>query len=49
MHFSLLISHLPRIEEARMHYNGLLALDARPHGWARLAAGIRTALKKLAH
>lgn len=49
MNFALLISQLPRIEEARVHYNGMLALDARPHVCARVAAAIRTALKKLVH
>ncbi|MBR8054564.1 MAG: hypothetical protein ACN6QT_36670 [Burkholderia contaminans] len=49
MHFALLVSQLPRVQEARMHYNGMLVLDARPHVSARLVAAIRTALKKLAH
>lgn len=49
MNFALLVSQLPRVEEARTHYNGMLALDARPHVWTRVVAAIRTALKKLAH
>ncbi|WP_185219107.1 hypothetical protein [Paraburkholderia dinghuensis] len=49
MRFALLVSHFPHVEEARMHYNGMLALDARPPVSARVVAAIRTALKKLAH
>lgn len=48
MRFALLVSQLPHVEEARTHYNGLLARDARSHASARVAAAIWTALKKLA-
>lgn len=48
MHFALLVSQLPRVEEARAHYNDMLALDARSHASARAVAAIWTALKKLA-
>ncbi|MCP3716244.1 MULTISPECIES: hypothetical protein [Paraburkholderia] len=48
MHFALLVSQLPRVEEARTHYNDMLALDSRSHASARVAAAIWTALKKLA-
>ncbi|MGF6446163.1 hypothetical protein [Paraburkholderia youngii] len=49
MHFALLVSQLPHVEEARSHYNGMLALDARSHATARMIAAIRAALRKLAH
>ncbi|WP_167338310.1 hypothetical protein [Paraburkholderia oxyphila] len=48
MRFALLVSQLPHVEEARPHYNGLLALDARPHASARVVAAIRMVLHKLA-
>ncbi|WP_208449667.1 hypothetical protein [Burkholderia vietnamiensis] len=48
MHFALLLSQLPHVEEARTHYNGMLTLDCRPHASARVVAVIRTALRKLA-
>ncbi|MGH8777910.1 hypothetical protein [Paraburkholderia sp.] len=31
MHFALLVSQLPHIEEARAHYNELLSLEPRRH------------------
>ena len=49
MHFALLVSQLPHVEEARSHYNGMLTLDSRPHASARVVAAIRMVLKKLAH
>jgi hypothetical protein len=49
MQFALLVSQLPHVEEARTHYNGMLALDSRPHLSARVVAAIRAAFKKLAH
>lgn len=49
MHFALLVSQLPRVEEARAHYNDKLALDGRSHVSARLVAAFRAALWKLAH
>ncbi|MEX3856363.1 hypothetical protein AB3X94_20235 [Paraburkholderia sp. BR10923] len=49
MHFALLVSQLPHVEEARSHYNGMLALDARSHATARMITAIRAALRKLAH
>ena len=48
MHFALLVSQLPHIEEARTHYNGMLALDSRSSGSARMLAAIWTAFKKFA-
>jgi hypothetical protein len=41
MHFGLLLSNLPRIEQSRVHYNAMLSLETRkPHGfsafWHRL-------------
>ncbi|WP_233874291.1 hypothetical protein [Paraburkholderia adhaesiva] len=49
MNFALLVSQLPRVEEARTYYNEMLVLDARPHVSARVVAAIRTALRKLVH
>ncbi|MEX3894258.1 hypothetical protein OKW34_002750 [Paraburkholderia youngii] len=49
MHFALLLPQLPHVEEARSHYNGMLALDARSHASARVVAAIRATLRKLAH
>lgn len=48
MRFALLVSQLPHVEEARTHYNGMLALGARSHASARVVAAIWAALKKLA-
>ena len=48
MYFALLVSQLPHVEEARTHYNGMLALDSRSHASARVVAAICTAVKKLA-
>jgi hypothetical protein len=47
MHFALLVSKLPRVEEARSHYNDMLALDGRPPATVRMIAAIRAALGKL--
>ncbi|WP_293035384.1 hypothetical protein [Paraburkholderia sp.] len=49
MYFALLVSQLPHVEESRTHYNDRLALDARSHTLAGVAAAIWTVLKKLAH
>lgn len=49
MHFALLVSQLPHVEEARPYYNGMLSLDPRSHATARVVDTIRTALKKLGH
>ena len=48
MHFALLVSQLPHVEEARTHYNDMLALDARSHASAGVVAAIWTAFKQLA-
>ncbi|MEM5401661.1 hypothetical protein [Paraburkholderia unamae] len=48
MHFALLVSQLPHVEEARTHYNGMLALDARSNASTGVVAAISTALKQLA-
>ena len=48
MRFALLVSQLPHVEEARTYYNGMLALDARPHASPSLVAAIWTAFKQLA-
>ncbi|MDR6391476.1 hypothetical protein [Paraburkholderia phenoliruptrix] len=48
MRFALPVSQLPHVEEARTHYNGMLALDGRSHALARVAGAIWAALKKLA-
>ncbi|MEX3786393.1 hypothetical protein [Paraburkholderia sp. BR14374] len=48
MHFALLVSQLPHVEEARTHYNGMLALDTRSHASRSVVAAIWAALKKLA-
>jgi hypothetical protein len=48
MHFALLVSQLPHVEEARSHYNDMLSLDGRSHASARVVAAFWTALKKLA-
>jgi hypothetical protein len=29
MHFGLLLSDLPRVEQARVHYNAMLSLETR--------------------
>ncbi|EEA04172.1 conserved hypothetical protein [Burkholderia sp. H160] len=49
MNFALLVSQLPHIEEARTHYNGMLALDVRSHVSARVVTAIRAALKQFTH
>ncbi|MBR8008554.1 hypothetical protein [Burkholderia vietnamiensis] len=49
MHFALLVSQLPRVEEARTHYNDMLALDGRSHVSARVVAAVRALLKKLTY
>ncbi|PPK42034.1 hypothetical protein B0G57_12243 [Trinickia symbiotica] len=49
MHFALLLSQLPHVEEARPHYNGMLSLGSRSPATARVLAAIRTAFKKFAH
>ena len=49
MHFALLVSQLPHVEEARTHYNDMLTLEPRPGVSARVAAAFWTALKRLAH
>ncbi|WP_167334422.1 hypothetical protein [Paraburkholderia mimosarum] len=49
MRFALLIAQLPRVEEARTHYNDMLALDDRSPVSARVVAAVRAALWKLAH
>ena len=49
MHFAMLVSQLPHVEEARLHYNGMLALDARSHATARMITAIRAAFSKLFH
>jgi hypothetical protein len=41
MHFGLLLSDLPRVEQSRLHYDAMLSLETRtPHGlsafWQRL-------------
>ncbi|MCP3727559.1 hypothetical protein M3I53_31325 [Paraburkholderia sp. CNPSo 3272] len=48
MHFALLVSQLPRVEEARTHYNDMLSLDAGSHASTGVVAAIWTALKQLA-
>jgi|GEM_PF-657839 len=48
MRFALLVSQLPHVEEARTHYNGMLALDTRSQASAGVLAAIWTALKQLA-
>ena len=40
MQFALLVSQLPRIEEARTHYNDMLSLEPRHRG---LPASVATA------
>jgi hypothetical protein len=49
MQFALLVSQLPRVDEARAHYNDMLTLEPRAHVSARIAAAFWSALKKLAH
>ncbi|MCP3711438.1 hypothetical protein M3I54_31515 [Paraburkholderia sp. CNPSo 3274] len=49
MHFALLVSQLPRVEDARRHYNDMLALDGRSYLSARVVAAVRAALRKLAY
>jgi hypothetical protein len=49
MHFALLDSKLPHVEEARSHYNDMLALDGRPPVTVRMISAIRAALGKLVH
>jgi len=49
MYFALLVSQLPHVDDARTHYNNMLALDARSHAPARAVAAIWTALRKLGH
>jgi hypothetical protein len=46
MHFALLVSQLPHVEEARNHYNDMLSLQPRPHAQRTIAA-LRAALKTL--
>jgi hypothetical protein len=42
MHFCLLVSQLPHVQEARVHYDAMLSLDARrPGKLATLWLGIR--------
>jgi hypothetical protein len=41
MHFGLLLSHLPRVEQSRIHYDAMLSLETHePRGfsafWHRL-------------
>ncbi|MEC5408481.1 hypothetical protein VOM14_23295 [Paraburkholderia sp. MPAMCS5] len=48
MHFALLVGQLPRVEEARAHYNDMLTLGARSRASAGVFAAAWTALKKLA-
>ncbi|WP_175425654.1 hypothetical protein [Trinickia violacea] len=48
MHFALLVSQLPHVDEARHHYNEMLMLEPRPNVSTRVAAAFWTALKKLA-
>lgn len=48
MHFALLVSQLPRVDEARPHYNEMLTLEPRSSVSARMAAAFWTAFKKLA-
>ncbi|MEX3922358.1 hypothetical protein AB4Y43_40480 [Paraburkholderia sp. BR10872] len=48
MHFALLVSQLPHVEEARTHYNGMLGLDGRSNASYGIVAAIWTALKQLA-
>ena len=49
MQLALLVSQLPRIEEARTHYNDLLSLQPRSRGLRASAAAafnaVRAALK----
>ncbi|MEM5420059.1 MULTISPECIES: hypothetical protein [Paraburkholderia] len=47
MHFALLVSQLPHVEEARTHYNGMLGLDSHSHGSTGVVAAVWTAFKKL--
>ena len=48
MHFALLVSKLPHINEARTHYDAMLMLEPRTNTPARMAAAFWTALKGLA-
>ncbi|HLX00867.1 MAG TPA: hypothetical protein VKS80_01980 [Trinickia sp.] len=49
MHFALLVSQLPHVDEARHHYNEMLTLEPRSSVSARMAAAFWSALKKLVH
>ncbi|SDI59057.1 hypothetical protein [Paraburkholderia phenazinium] len=46
MHFALLVSQLPHVEEARNHYNDMLSLQPR-HYAQRAVAALRAALQTL--
>lgn len=48
MYLALLVPQLPRLQESRAHYNGLLNLEGRPHVAARALAALRTACARLA-
>ncbi|WP_207004912.1 hypothetical protein [Trinickia mobilis] len=48
MQFALLVPQLPRVDEARTHYDEMLTLEPRSHASASVAAALWTALKKLA-
>ncbi|MGF6470052.1 hypothetical protein OKW50_004957 [Paraburkholderia youngii] len=48
MRFALLVSQLPHVEEARTHYNGMLALDTSSHASPGVVAAIWAAIKQLA-
>jgi hypothetical protein len=48
MHFALLVSQLPRVDEARAQYDEMLTLEPRTRTMPSVAAALWTALKKLA-
>jgi hypothetical protein len=42
MHFCLLVSQLPHVQEARVHYDAMLSLEARQPGkFVALWHGVR--------
>ncbi|MEA3120444.1 MAG: hypothetical protein QOI13_3714 [Paraburkholderia sp.] len=49
MHFALLVSQLPHVDDARAQYRDLLTLSQEPRHRRKLLAAIRSALAKLLH
>jgi hypothetical protein len=48
MHFALLLSHLPHVDDARAQYPDNLVPAAKPHFTVRMARAIWSAVLKLA-